>query len=261
MANIDVCVLKTDGINCEAEMGHAFEVAGAQPDMVHINQLRDGTRRLGDYAILAIPGGFSYGDDIASGKVLANELTTYLGDQLQAFTEQDKPVIGVCNGFQVLTRTGLLPNRTIGQQQMTLAGNEKGHFECRWVDLKVGESVCRFARQQDFAEQPIPMQVAHGEGRFLGHGMDVHDLAANGQVVFEYSTPWLTRPEGRFPDNPNGSTLDIAGICDPTGLILGMMPHPERSIDAFHPHRVRTEAARDAATLLFQNIVSYAAEL
>lgn len=261
MANLDVCVLKTDGINCEAEMGYAFEVAGANPDVVHINQLRDGTRRLGDYAILALPGGFSYGDDIASGTVLANELTSYLGEQLQEFTDQDKPVIGVCNGFQVLTRTGLLPNRTIGQQQMTLADNEIGHFECRWVDLKVGQSVCRFAREADFAEQPIPMQVAHGEGRFLGRDLDVYDLAERGQVVFEYSTPWLTRPEGRFPDNPNGSTLDIAGICDPSGLILGMMPHPERSIDAFHPHRARTETARNAATILFQNIVAYAAEL
>lgn len=261
MASPDVCVLKTDGINCEAEMGYAFEVAGADPEMVHINQLREGTKRLGDYAILALPGGFSYGDDIASGKVLANELTTYLSDQLQEFIDQEKPVIGVCNGFQVLVRTGLLPSRTIGRQRMTLADNEQGHFECRWVDLKVGESVCRFARQADFDRQPIPMQVAHGEGRFIGRDMDVAELAANGQVVFEYSTPELARPMGSFPANPNGSTLDIAGICDPSGLILGMMPHPERSIDAFHPHRARTELARTAATTLFQNIVSYAAEL
>jgi phosphoribosylformylglycinamidine synthase len=261
MISPDVCVLKTDGINCEAEMGYAFEAAGAAPEVVHINQLRDGSRRLTNYGVLAIPGGFSYGDDIASGKVLANELTTHLSDQLQEFVDEDKPVLGVCNGFQVLVRTGLLPYGTIGNQEMTLAENEVGHFECRWVDLKVGASVCRFASQEDFEGLAIPMQVAHGEGRFIGRDRKARELAALGQVVFQYTTPALASPAGKFPANPNGSTLDIAGICDPTGLILGMMPHPERSIDAFHPHRARTETARSAATTLFRNIVSYAAEL
>lgn len=260
MGRPDVCVLKTDGINCEAEMGYAFEVAGADPEIVHINQLRDGSRRLADYGALAIPGGFSYGDDIASGRVLANELTTHLSDQLQTFVDQEKPVLGICNGFQVLVRTGLLPYGSVGVQKMTLDENEAGHFECRWIDLKVGESVCRFVRQEDYEGIAIPMQVAHGEGRFIGRGTETRDLAASRQVVFQYTTPSLERPAGAFPANPNGSDLDIAGICDPTGLILGMMPHPERSIGAFHPHRVRTEVARDAATTLFRNIVSYAAE-
>lgn len=259
MHSPNVCVLKTDGINCDAEMGYAFEVAGATPEVVHVNQLRDGSRQLANYGILAIPGGFSYGDDIASGKVLANELTTHLSEQLQAFADQDKPILGVCNGFQVLVRTGLLPYRSLGTQEMTLAENEVGHFECRWIDLKVGESVCRFVSQEDFEGVAIPMQTAHGEGRFIGRGRETRDLAALGQVVFQYSTPNLGTPAGEFPANPNGSDLDIAGICDPTGLILGMMPHPERSIDAFHPHRARTEVARRAATALFENIVSYAA--
>ena len=242
-------------------MAYAFEASGAVPDIVHINELREGAKFLGDYGVLAIPGGFSYGDDIASGKVLANELTSYMSDQLQPFVDSGRPVLGVCNGFQVLVRTGLLPDGTLGRQSMTLTDNEVGHFECRWVDLMVGESVCKFTRQEDFGEVPIPMQVAHGEGRFFGFGRSVLDLAARQQVVFQYSTRELTRPDGKFPDNPNGSSLDIAGICDPSGLILGMMPHPERSIGAFHPNRSRTRAARTAADVLFKNIVSYAAAL
>ncbi len=259
MISPEVCILKTDGINCDMEMSHAFEVAGGLPETVHINQLRSGERRLADYGILAIPGGFSYGDDIASGKVLANELTSYLSDQLQEFVDQEKPILGVCNGFQVLVRTGLLPYGTIGEQQVTLAENEIGRFECRWIELAVGESACRFAQPEEFSELPIPMQIAHGEGRFFGPEMEILDLEKNGQVVFQYSTRHATLPDGNFPDNPNGAMLDIAGICDPRGVVLGMMPHPERSIEAFHPQRDRTEAARYAAEILFENIVTYAA--
>src|SRR5688572_17610217 len=142
MKALEVCVLKTDGINCDAEMAHAFEVAGARPEVVHVNQLRSGDRRLSQYGVLAIPGGFSYGDDIASGQVLAAELSSFLSDQLQRFVDDDKPVLGVCNGDQVLMRTGLLPNGTLGKQQATLAENTSGRFECRWIDLAVAESVC-----------------------------------------------------------------------------------------------------------------------
>lgn len=260
MSNPEVCVLKTDGINCDMEMGNAFEVAGANTDLVHVNQLRSGERRLSDFSILAIPGGFSYGDDIASGKVLANELTSYLSDQLQEFTDGDKPVLGVCNGFQVLVRTGLLPNRTIGEQQATLAENEIGRFECRWINLAVGHSACRFVSPEDFADQAIPMQTAHGEGRFFAHDDEIRRMNDNGQVVFRYTTPDLGEPDG-YPDNPNGALENIAGICDAKGVVLGMMPHPERSFEAFHPHRVLTGTARDAANLLFKNIVQYAKEM
>lgn len=258
MVNPEVCVLKTDGINCDMEMSHAFAVAGANPEVVHVNQLRSGERQLRDFGILAIPGGFSYGDDIASGKVLANELTSYLADQLQEFVDQDKPVLGVCNGFQVLVRTGLLPNRTIGEQQATLAENEIGRFECRWINLAVGESACRFVRPEDFTD-PIPMQTAHGEGRFFANPTDIKQLNEWGQVVFRYTTENGTEPAG-YPDNPNGALENIAGVCDPSGLILGMMPHPERSVTAFHPHRIHTESARSAANMLFKNIVAYAHE-
>lgn|SRR3990167_7995664 len=257
MIKPEVCVLKTDGINCDEEMANAFHVAGAEPELVHVNQLRGGERHLGRYSILAIPGGFSYGDDIASGKVLASELTSYLSDQLQEFVDSGKPVLGVCNGFQVLVRTGLLPDRTIGEQRVTLASNEAGRFECRWIDLAVGQSACRFVHPEDFAERPIPMQTAHGEGRFLADQATIDSLKANGQVVFRYVSPDGRSANG-FPANPNGALDDIAGVCDPTGTVLGMMPHPERSIAAFHPHRVKTAVARASATGIFTNIVNYA---
>lgn len=260
MSNPEVCVLKTDGINCDEEMANAFQVAGAAPETVHVNQLRSGERRLDQYRILAIPGGFSYGDDVASGKVLATELTSYLSDQLQDFVAAGRPIIGICNGFQALVRTGLLPNRTLNEQQVTLVENEVGRFECRWIDLAVGQSACKFVRPEDFAEQPIPMQTAHGEGRFFGSEDDIRQLKENGQIVFRYTTPDLGRPSG-YPENPNGAVDDIAGICDPSGLVLGMMPHPERSVAAFHPHRVRTETARRAANAIFSNMVTYAKEM
>ncbi len=257
MNNPEVCVLKTDGINCDEEMAYAFKVAGANPQTVHINQLRSGEQKLNQFQILAIPGGFSYGDDIASGKVLATELTSYLSDQLQDFVGKEKPIIGVCNGFQVLVRTGLLPNRKLNEQQVTLAENEVGRFECRWIDLAVGKSVCKFVRPEDFSDEPLPMQTAHGEGRFFGDENDIRKLKENGQVVFRYTTSDSEMPIS-YPDNPNGAVDNIAGICDPSGLVIGMMPHPERSVVAFHPHRDRTEEARIAANTIFRNIVNFA---
>ncbi len=260
MIKPEACVLKTDGINCDAEMMHAFTVAGAAPELVHINQLRSGDRHLNDYGILAIPGGFSYGDDIVSGKILATELTSYMSDQLQQFVDKQKPIIAPCNGFQVLLRTGLLPDRQLGKQSFTLAENQVGRFECRWIDLAVGKSVCKFAQPGDFEDRPIPMQVAHGEGQFIGGNSALRQLITNQQVVFRYASP-----EGdevtSYPDNPNGSLDNIAGICDPSGTILGLMPHPERSVAAFHPHRAKTEVARRAANVIFNNIVNYAKEL
>lgn len=260
MANPNICVLKTDGINCDGEMACAFEVVGAKPEIVHVNELRVGSKSLKSYGALAIPGGFSYGDDIASGRVLATELTSYLADDLRDFVEDKKPIIGVCNGDQVLVKTGLLPFGTLGEQGATLTDNEVGRFECRWIDLEVGKSVCKFVKPEDFTDAPIPMQTAHAEGRFFADPEQMRRLHENGQVVFRYVTPDGAQPDG-YPENPNGSVGDIAGICDPTGLILGMMPHPERSINAFHPHRVRTESARQAALAIFKNIVYYAKEM
>lgn len=259
MSRPEVCVLKVDGVNCDEETMHAFEQAGASPQLVHVNQLRAGERALRDYDVLAIAGGFSYGDDIASGKVLATELTSFLSDPLQEFVDDKKPMIGICNGFQVLVRTGLLPAAELGTQELTLAHNNSGRFECRWVELAARKSVSAFVQPGDFDHITVPMQVAHGEGKLVGTKAAVTKLATGRQVVFEYATPMGT-PTDTYPANPNGSMANIAGITDPSGLVLGMMPHPERSIAAMHPDRSRSDAARQAGEVIFANIVRYAQE-
>lgn len=261
MNSPNICILKTDGINGDSEMANAFAANGGNPNIIHINELRGGDKRLKDNQVLVVPGGFSYGDAIASGKVLANELTSFLGDQVQEHIERSRPVLGVCNGFQVLVRASLLPGGTTGEQQATLTDNSVGHFVCRWIDLAVGKSKSKFVQPEDFEEQPLPMQMANGEGRYFGSIDYVQGQLDDQRVVFRYTTPELVRANGQFPYNPNGALFDIAGICDETGLILGMMPHPERSVSAFHPYRARTEAARHAAQVIFSNIVNYAKEL
>jgi phosphoribosylformylglycinamidine synthase len=260
MSSPEVCVLKTDGVNCDEETMHAFSVSGGQPELVHVNQLRAGERRLEDYGVLALAGGFSYGDDIASGKVLATELTSYLSDPLREFVDNGKPIIGICNGFQVLVRTGLLPNAELGDQALTLAHNDSNRFESRWINLATPDSVSHFVSQEDFQTASIPMQVAHGEGKLVGEAAVITKLAANRQIVFRYATP-LGTPTDSYPGNPNGSMGNIAGITDPSGLILGMMPHPERSIAAFHEDRSRTASAKHAGETIFKNIVAYAKEM
>ena len=135
-----VLVLKADGTNRDHEMAYAFKVAGGDPEIVHVNELRSGLKKMSDYQILALPGGFAYGDDIVSGKILAIELTSFLRAEMKKFIERkDTAIIGVCNGFQVLVRTGLLPFRKIGEMDVTLTNNDSGHFECRWIKVKVNE--------------------------------------------------------------------------------------------------------------------------
>lgn|GEM_PF-5821755 len=151
----------------------------------------------------------------------------------------------------MLVKTGLLPNGELGNQTVTLTDNEVGHFVCKWVDLAVGKSACKFVKPEDFDCQLVPMQIAHGEGLFTGSEEAVERLIENNQIVFRYAD---------VTNNPNRSVDNIAGICDSTGLILGMMPHPERSVAAFHPHRIRTAMARQAANTIFNNIVNYTRE-
>jgi phosphoribosylformylglycinamidine synthase I len=247
-ANPNICIIKTDGVNCDQEMQYAIDSAGATTDIVHINDIRHGRKQFADYAGIGIAGGFSYGDDIASGAVLANELTQFLGDELQEAVDEEKPIIGVCNGFQVLVRTGLLPEGEMGERKATLAQNAAGHFVCKWVELQVPENACRFLPAEAF-ESAVPMQIAHGEGRFVANEADLDAIAANRQVAFTYEK------------NPNGSMRDIAGICNPEGTILGMMPHPERSIASMHPDRSRTEEAKRTGEIIFSNFVKYARSL
>jgi len=241
-----VCVLKTDGTNCDQETMHAFQLAGADPQLVLINQLRAQKDLLKQFQILAIPGGFSYGDDIASGKILAVELMQFLYDQLHEFVAQGKLIIGICNGFQVLVRAQLLPQLHTGNQEATLLDNNSGKFECRWSSLKVEPTQCVFTK--DLTEE-IMLPVAHAEGKFFAQQDMLDELESQGLVVFRYAQDG--QQTDCYPYNPNGSVHNIAGICDTTGRILGMMPHPERFIYAYqHPQKLEPLGLK-----LFKNAV------
>lgn len=254
-----VCVLKADGTNCDLETFYAFEKAGAECRMVHVNQLRSGEEKLSDYRILALPGGFSYGDDVHSGKILAVELTSFLKDSLQEFVDRGKPVLGICNGFQVLVRTGLLPGRRLGDIRCTLMNNDSGRFECRWVNLKVEESPCIFTR--GLSGRILSIQAAHGEGKFYAGKEQLESLESAGQVVFRYAGP-DGRPTMEYPYNPNGSLNAVAGICDRTGLVLGLMPHPERFVDINqHPNWRRGGFEEPHGLPVFENAVKYCREM
>ena len=255
-----VCVLKTDGINCDRETLHAFDLAGGKTQLVHINELRSGERRLESYEILVIPGGFSYGDDVASGKILALELNSYLGDQINEFVQRRKGlVLGVCNGFQVLVRTGLLPFGTMGEMQSTLSHNDSGHFECRWVNLKVEDNnACVFLEGMNGT---VSYQVAHGEGKFFARQPELKRIEAEKLVVFRYCDT-LGNPTQEYPLNPNGSLNAIAGITDPTGRILGLMPHPERfTRRTQYPNWRRMKNLEPQGLPIFEKMVSYASRM
>ncbi|MFZ5590204.1 MAG: phosphoribosylformylglycinamidine synthase I [Bacillota bacterium] len=250
-----VCILRTDGTNCDRETFYAFELAGAECRLVHVNQLRMGREKLTDYQILVIPGGFSYGDDVHSGKILAVELTSYLKEQLQSFVDAGKPVLGICNGFQVLVRTGLLPHGQMGRIDAALMHNDSGHFECRWVRLRVEKSPCIFTRELE--GQIIDIQVAHGEGKFFARPETLARLEQQEQVVFRYVDA-SGQPTQQYPANPNGSPGAIAGICDPRGLVLGLMPHPERCVEVYqHPLWRRSAALPLPCRQIFASAVRY----
>lgn len=237
-----VLILKTDGINCDSETAFAFNLAGGIAKIVHVNDLRRKKESLRNYNILAIPGGFSYGDDVVSGKILAVELTSFFSRELKKFIERkDTLIIGICNGFQVLIRTGLLPFRTIGEMQATLTNNDSGHFDCRWVNLKIeSNSKCVFLNGLNTSDGGEAMtstpprwivssQVAHGEGKFFAPKNIIEKIEKENLVAFRY-TDQNGNPTQKYPENPNGSLNAIAGITDTTGRILGLMPHPERFI-------------------------------
>jgi phosphoribosylformylglycinamidine synthase len=220
-------VLRTAGTNCDYETVYALETAGAVGQRVHVNRLAESPKLLDEYAILAIPGGFSYGDDVAGGKILAVELIQRLGDALKEFVERGGLVIGICNGFQVLVKTGLLPGSGLGAGAATLTDNDCHRYYDGWVYLRCLPSRSLFTLG---ANQVVRIPVAHAEGKFVTRNKETLDtIAAGGQVAFQYCDPdGLATQE--FPFNPNGSQLAIAGISDESGQVLGMMPHPERYI-------------------------------
>jgi phosphoribosylformylglycinamidine synthase len=250
-----ICVLRADGTNCDAETAYAFDKAGGQAELVHVNELRTKARNLRDYQILAIPGGFSYGDDIASGKILAVELISYLRSEIEEFVgRSDTLVIGICNGFQVLVRTGLLPFRNMGNMQATLTANDSGRFECRWVSLLPElASNCVFTKN---IEGPIELQIAHGEGKFFTDDVTLGQIEANHLVALRYAEDYKIAQS--YPANPNGSLNNIAGICDQTGRIFGLMPHPERFVELTqHPNWRRSTTAQPQGLQIFQNAISF----
>jgi phosphoribosylformylglycinamidine synthase I len=261
-------ILRAPGINREREAAYACRLAGFAADLVHINQLIKAPDTLLDYQFLVIPGGFSYGDDLGAGTLLAKNLTIHLGAQLHRFIAEGRPVLGICNGFQVLVRAGLLPGSTADEaeepqafsfQRATLTNNASARFECRWVTLAVQPSACIFTR--DIA-RTIEAPVAHGEGQFVFVG-DLAQLQARGQIPLVYANrSGDERQPTVYPDNPNGSAGNVAGICNVRGNVLGLMPHPEDYVQALqHPLRRAMSHGEGDGLLLFKNAYEYARQL
>src|SRR3989338_5310774 len=255
MSKPKVCVLKADGINCDEELFYAFEKYGGAPEYVHVNQLRANLKKLKNYRILAIPGGFSYGDDIVSGKILATELISRLKSQIADFVAKKGLVIGICNGFQVLVRTGLLPFCNLGKMDATLAQNESGHFECRFVKIKIEESKALFLKP--YVGQVIDIAVNHGEGRFFTLPKDLSKIEKENLVFCRYVDA-SDKPTQHYPENPNGSLNAIAGITDPTGHILGMMPHPEKIVELTQHPNWRRGNVQAKGGLIFESMIKFA---
>jgi phosphoribosylformylglycinamidine synthase len=249
MSQPQVLILRTAGTNCDVETAHAFQLAGATPVSIHLNRLVENPRRLHDFQILAIPGGFSYGDDIAAGRILANQIVHHLSEAFRDFIAAGKPVIGICNGFQVLVKAGLLPGAMPGVERegqiCALTNNDSGRFVDRWVPLSGRSRKCIWTA----GLEPLELPVAHGEGKFVPGDERIRKaLRDQDQVALVYAG-----------DNPNGSVDDVAGICDASGLVFGLMPHPERHVSA-RQHPAWSSRAREASgpgLRIFQNAVRH----
>ena len=253
-----IAILTGYGINSDVELAQAFNLAGGDAVRVHLHDAIDGRVKLDDFSVLAVPGGFSFGDHIASGRVFANRLRHKLGDTLLRLREKKTPMLGICNGFQVLVKLGLLPGTEPASftQTCTLTFNDSGRFENRWCHLKVD------------AKNPSPwlkgveriyLPVRHGEGKFIpGSDALLKELQANGQTCLRYCTEEGDAPKG-FPENPNGSTDDVAGLCSKDGLVFGLMPHPEAHIlPTQHPHWQRNGMKAEGDGLqIFRNAVDF----
>jgi len=223
---VHVAVLTGYGLNCDHETAHAFDLVGGLPHRVHINDLIGGHYRLDDYDILVLDGGFSWADDHGAGVLEAARLKHNLAQGLQAFIDAGKLILGICNGFQALVNLGFLPGfeGNYGKKQVALTWNDCGNFRDDWVHLAVNpETACVFTQGM----KTLELSIRHGEGKFIASDEVIDRLHRQGQIVLRYATAKGVAAEGVFPDNPNGSLDDIAGICDPSGRIFGLMPHPE----------------------------------
>jgi phosphoribosylformylglycinamidine synthase len=224
--NPRVLVITGYGINCDEETRFAFEKAGAKAEIVHINDIISKKKKVDDYHILAFPGGFSYGDNLGSGNAFANKVKNNLWNEISKFVGDKKLIIGICNGFQIITNLGLVPaqNKKYGEKQAALMHNDNNRYTCRWVDLKVAND-SPWLKGMDTLSMPI----AHGEGKFYAPENVLKKLNEKKQVALKYVQGTVSQSQG-LPYNPNGALQDIAGITDETGLILGLMPHPERAL-------------------------------
>jgi phosphoribosylamine--glycine ligase len=257
-----VLIMSGYGINCETESKNAFELAGAKADIVHINDLISKKKKMSNYDIIMFPGGFSYGDDTGSGQAFANKIKNNLWEDLKQFINQKKLILGICNGFQIMTHLGLFAD---GKRINAMESNNSNRYECRWVHIKHNNTNCVFTKDINMTHLP----VAHGEGRFFCSIETLNKLKDNNQIVFTYCGEKGESAEGKYPLNPNGALADVAGICDKTGRIMGMMPHPERAIYSFNEpefHLKKEKAKRNNQLLpefiesnlkIFKNAVDY----
>jgi phosphoribosylformylglycinamidine synthase len=254
MATPRVLILRAPGANCDVETQFAFEQAGAAAERVHINRLREQPALLQRYQILAVPGGFTYGDDVAAGKILGNQLAHFLGDALRRFRDSERLILGICNGFQALLKAGLIVPPDEDGALTTLTANASGKFEGRWVHLQAKPGKCPFLTGYGLLYLP----VAHGEGSLIARQPWIlRGLDQAGQVVLRYVDS--QGQPGPFPINPNGSQGDVAGLCDASGHVLGLMPHPERHVlPTQHPRWTRLGLAEEGDGLrLFRNAVAF----
>jgi phosphoribosylformylglycinamidine synthase I len=259
MSKAKALVLRAAGINCDCETEYALELAGAQADRVHVNRMIEKPAMLDEYQILVFPGGFSYGDDVAAGKILANQMVHHLAGPLKEFIGKGRLVLGICNGFQIIVKVGILPGGSLssvgaGAASVTITNNDSGKYEDRWVYLEPGKSKCVFVEP----DRRIYLPVAHGEGKVVTKDAATLERLKAGHVAFRYVDKDGDR--GGFPVNPNGAMDDIAGFTDPTGRVLGLMPHPERFIRRTqHPQWTRFDEKLDADGMtIFNNAVKFA---
>jgi phosphoribosylformylglycinamidine synthase len=243
MSPARTAILYAPGTNCHEESAAAIELAGGKTELVLLKDLIGAERRLDDYQAAVVPGGFSYGDHLGAGRIFATMLVARLRDQLVRFLEAKKPMLGICNGYQVLTEAGILPGRTPGQRTMALLENQSARFEDRKVRLIVSAQKCVWT--EGLAGQVLEMPSAHGEGRPLLCGAGSSSAT---RAVFHYGDE-QGRPTMDYPSNPNGSPGAVAGIADESGLVLGLMPHPERA-------SLPTQYSQDGLRI-FQNLVKW----
>jgi len=230
LTNARACIIRVGGTNCDFETKVALEDLGLEADVVHMNQLLKGRVRLEDYQLLVIPGGFSYGDYVRAGAIWGKKLTSKLRKDLERFVDEGKAVVGICNGFQVLVESGVLPglNGLSEYPEVALATNSSAKYECRWVYLKHQASRCKLLSKVEKGTV-LRIPVGHGEGRFVASKEVLDEILDSGLVVFTYCKPDGSPANEEYPYNPNGSMLDIAALCNPQGNVMGMIPHPERA--------------------------------